>query len=87
MMPRLLASVPPSVHVELVSDRSQSIRDSVHDVQFTLMLTIGLVVMVIFIFLRHLWATIIPVDHRAAVAGRHVRRDVRGSATASTISR
>ena len=52
MMPRLLASVPPSVHVDLVSDRSQSIRDSVVDVEFTLMLTIGLVVMVIFIFLR-----------------------------------
>ncbi len=60
MMPRLLASVPQSVHVDLVSDRSQSIRDSVTDVEFTLILTVGLVVMVIFIFLRHLWATIIP---------------------------
>jgi hydrophobe/amphiphile efflux-1 (HAE1) family protein len=60
MMPRLLASVPQSVNVELVSDRSQSIRASVNDVEFTLLLTIGLVVMVIFIFLRHLWATIIP---------------------------
>ena len=59
-MPRLLASVPQSVHVDLMSDRSQSIRDSVVDVEFTLLLTIGLVVMVIFIFLRHLWATIIP---------------------------
>jgi multidrug efflux pump subunit AcrB len=60
MMPRLLASVPQSVHVDLVSDRSQAIRDSVVDVEFTLLLTVGLVVMVIFIFLRHLWATIIP---------------------------
>ncbi|MBY0317969.1 MAG: multidrug efflux RND transporter permease subunit [Reyranella sp.] len=60
MMPRLLASVPPTVRVDLVSDRSQSIRDSVVDVEFTLVLTVGLVVMVIFIFLRHLWATIIP---------------------------
>ena len=60
MMPRLLASVPQAVHVDLVSDRSQSIRDSVQDVEFTLILTVGLVVMVIFIFLRHLWATIIP---------------------------
>ncbi|GEP56678.1 multidrug efflux RND transporter permease subunit [Reyranella soli] len=60
MMPRLLASVPPTIGVDLVSDRSQSIRDSVVDVEFTLLLTIGLVVMVIFIFLRHLWATIIP---------------------------
>lgn len=60
MMPRLLASVPQAVQVDLVSDRSQSIRDSVQDVEFTLLLTVGLVVMVIFIFLRHLWATIIP---------------------------
>jgi hydrophobe/amphiphile efflux-1 (HAE1) family protein len=60
MMPRLLASVPQSVHVDLMSDRSQSIRDSVFDVEFTLVLTIGLVVLVIFIFLRHMWATIIP---------------------------
>ncbi|MBS0538260.1 MAG: efflux RND transporter permease subunit, partial [Proteobacteria bacterium] len=60
MMPRLLASIPQSVHVELMSDRSQSIRDSVEDVQLTLLLTVALVVMVIFVFLRHLWATIIP---------------------------
>src|SRR4029453_13187886 len=53
-------SVPPTVRVDLVSDRSQSIRDSVFDVEFTLLLTVALVVMVIFIFLRHLWATIIP---------------------------
>ena len=60
MMPRLLASVPKAVHVELMSDRSQSIRDSVFDVEFTLVLTVALVVMVIFIFLRHFWATVIP---------------------------
>ena len=60
MMPRLLASVPKAVHVELMSDRSQSIRDSVSDVEFTLVLTVGLVVMVIFVFLRHFWATVIP---------------------------
>jgi hydrophobe/amphiphile efflux-1 (HAE1) family protein len=60
MMPQLQASIPPSVHVDLISDRSQNIRESVQDVEFTLMLTIGLVVMVIFLFLRNLWATIIP---------------------------
>jgi hydrophobe/amphiphile efflux-1 (HAE1) family protein len=60
MMPRLLASIPQSVHVDLMSDRSGSIRESVADVQFTMLLTIGLVVLAIFIFLRHLWATIIP---------------------------
>jgi hydrophobe/amphiphile efflux-1 (HAE1) family protein len=59
-LPSLLASIPPSVHTRIVSDRTQTIRASVSDVQTTLMLTIGLVVMVIFIFLRNLWATIIP---------------------------
>jgi hydrophobe/amphiphile efflux-1 (HAE1) family protein len=60
MMPQLQASIPPSIHVDLISDRSQNIRESVGDVQFTLMLTIGLVVLVIFLFLRNAWATIIP---------------------------
>jgi hydrophobe/amphiphile efflux-1 (HAE1) family protein len=60
MMPTLLASFPPSVHVALVSDRSENIRSSVQDVEFTLLLTIGLVVVVIFLFLRNFWATIIP---------------------------
>ena len=59
-LPALIASIPPSVHVRVVSDRTQTIRASVSDVQFTLMLTIALVVMVIFIFLRNVWATIIP---------------------------
>jgi hydrophobe/amphiphile efflux-1 (HAE1) family protein len=59
-MPRLMASIPPSVHVSLVMDRTETIRASVHDVQFTLILSISLVVMVIFLFLRNVWATIIP---------------------------
>jgi hydrophobe/amphiphile efflux-1 (HAE1) family protein len=60
MMPQLQASIPPSIHVDLISDRSTNIRESVDDVQFTLMLTIGLVVLVIFLFLRNVWATVIP---------------------------
>jgi hydrophobe/amphiphile efflux-1 (HAE1) family protein len=59
-LPTLLASLPKSVHVELVSDRSQNIRESVNDVQLTLLLTISLVVLVIFLFLHNVWATIIP---------------------------
>ncbi|PWT93135.1 MAG: acriflavine resistance protein B [Proteobacteria bacterium] len=59
-MPTLLASLPPTVHVQLVADRSQNIRESVNDVQLTLLLTIGLVVLVIFLFLHNLWATVIP---------------------------
>src|SRR6185369_9360424 len=58
LLPKLLQTVPPSVHVDLVSDRSTVIRAAVHDVQFTMMLTVGLVI--IFIFLRALWATVIP---------------------------
>ena len=60
MVQRLKASIPPAVKVELVSDRSLTIRASVKDVESTLLITIALVVMVIFIFLRHLWATVIP---------------------------
>ncbi len=59
-LPRLTAAIPPAVHVEIMSDRTQTIRASVHDVQFTLALTIGLVVMVIFLFLRNVAATVIP---------------------------
>ena len=60
MIPHLEESIPPSVHVDLVSDRSLVVRAAVHDVQFTMMLTVGLVVLVIFLFLRTLWATVIP---------------------------
>jgi hydrophobe/amphiphile efflux-1 (HAE1) family protein len=60
MMPQLQASIPPTVHIDLVSDRSDTVRASVDDVELTLLLTVGLVVMVIFLFLRKLWATIIP---------------------------
>ncbi len=59
-LPKLMDSVPPSVHVDMVADRSLVIRAAVHDVQFTMMLTIMLVVLVIFVFLRTLWATVIP---------------------------
>jgi hydrophobe/amphiphile efflux-1 (HAE1) family protein len=60
LLPHLRESIPPSVQVDLVSDRSLVVRAAVHDVKFTMMLTIGLVVLVIFLFLRTLWATVIP---------------------------
>src|SRR5262249_18832768 len=60
VIPRLEESMPPSVKVDLVSDRSLVVRAAVHDVQFTMMLTVGLVIIVIFLFLRTLWATVIP---------------------------
>ena len=59
-LPALRADIPPDIHLNVVSDRTQTIRASVSDVEFTLMLAIGLVVMVIFLFLRNVWATIIP---------------------------
>ena len=59
-LPRLQGAIPPSVEVTVLTDRTQTIRASVADVQFTLMLTIALVVMVIFVFLRNLAATVIP---------------------------
>ncbi len=59
-LPLLQASIPPAVTVQTVIDRTTTIRASVHDVEFTLMLTICLVVSVIFLFLRNVWATLIP---------------------------
>ena len=59
-LPRLETSIPPAIHVQTVVDRTQTIRASVADVEFTLLLSIALVVLVIFLFLRSLWATIIP---------------------------
>ena len=60
MVPQFQQQMPASVEINLLIDRSASIRESIHDVNFTLLLTIGLVVMVIFLFLKHLAATIIP---------------------------
>src|SRR3954454_11076814 len=60
MLPQLEASIPPTIKVSVLSDRTQTIRASVSDVQFTLLLSVALVVMVIFLFLRNVWATIIP---------------------------
>ena len=60
LFPKLKSSLPPSIKIGVLSDRTETIRASVEDVQFTLLLTIGLVVLVIFVFLRKLWATVIP---------------------------
>ncbi len=60
LLPQLQASLPSAVRVQILTDRTQTIRASVKDVQFELMLTIALVVMVIFLFLRNLSATVIP---------------------------
>ncbi|CTP82998.1 acriflavine resistance protein B [Xanthomonas translucens pv. arrhenatheri] len=60
ILPQLQGVLPSGVHLDVFSDRTETIRASVHEVKFTLILTIFLVVAVIFVFLRRLWATIIP---------------------------
>ena len=59
-LPRLIAAIPPAIKIKIISDRTLTIRAAVEDVQITLLITILLVVMVIFIFLRSFWATVIP---------------------------
>jgi hydrophobe/amphiphile efflux-1 (HAE1) family protein len=69
-LPQLTARIPPAIQVETVLDRTTTIRASVQDVQFTLALTIALVVLVVFLFLRNFWATFIPsVTVPLALAG------------------
>ena len=60
LLPLFKAELPPSVNMDILYDRSDTIRESFKDVQFTMVLTLGLVVMVIFLFLRNVSATIIP---------------------------
>jgi multidrug efflux pump len=60
LLPQLKANLPAGMDIAVLTDRTITIRASVRDVQFTLMLTVALVVMVIFLFLRNLWATVIP---------------------------
>ncbi|HSE75640.1 MAG TPA: efflux RND transporter permease subunit, partial [Dongiaceae bacterium] len=60
MLPQFREELPPTVSIDLLNDRSISIRDAVHDVEMTLLLTVALVILVIFLFLRRVSATIIP---------------------------
>ena len=76
LLPKLQATLPASVKLETLTDRTGTIRASVKDVQFELLLTIGLVVLVIFLFLRSWRATDHPVHRRAAVHRGHLRRHV-----------
>ena len=60
LLPKLQSDVPPGLKIDVVADRTTTIRAAISDVKFTLALTVALVVMVIFVFLRKLWATVIP---------------------------
>ena len=76
LLPQLERALPPSVQLAVLTDRTTTIRASVRDVEFELMLAVVLVVLVIFLFLRNLAGTVIPSGRGAALARRHVRRDV-----------
>ncbi len=60
LLPQLQSAMPPQIRVSVLTDRTDTIRASVRDVQFTLVLTAALVVLTIFLFLRKAWATVIP---------------------------
>jgi len=60
LMPFLSVSINPSMHLGVIIDRTTTIRSSIHDVEITLMISVALVILVVFIFLRSVWATIIP---------------------------
>ncbi len=59
-MPRLQAAIPPTIQINVAVDRTETIRSSVRDVEISLMISVCLVVLVVFLFLREVWATIIP---------------------------
>ena len=60
LLPQFRIELPTSVHMDVLYDRSDTIRESYRDVQFTMALTLALVIMVIYVFLRNVWATVIP---------------------------
>src|SRR5215470_8746478 len=60
LLPLLRASIPPSINLSVIIDRTTTIRASIADIEYTILISIGLVILVVFIFLRNVWATIIP---------------------------
>ena len=78
-LPEIMAGVPAAITVELIADRTHMIRASVSDIEFTLLLTVALVIGVIFLFLRKLWTTIIPgLAVPLSIFGAFVVMDVLG---------
>jgi multidrug efflux pump len=60
LMPQLEASIPAAIRLSVMIDRTTTIRASIHDVEITLLVSIALVILVVFVFLRDVWATLIP---------------------------
>ena len=63
LLPLLRASIPPSINLSVIIDRTTTIRASIADIEYTILISIGLVILVVFVFLRNVWATIIPVSY------------------------
>ena len=75
-IPQLKTEIPAGIDVHVVVDRSSTIRSSVRDVEMTLMLSIGLVILVVFLFLRNGRRDVHSQRRRASLSHRHVWRDV-----------
>src|SRR5947199_7279550 len=60
LLPQLRASIPPSINLSVIVDRTTTIRASIADIEYTILISILLVILVVFVFLRNVWATIIP---------------------------
>jgi multidrug efflux pump len=60
LLPLLRASIPPTINLSVVLDRTTTIRASIADIEYTILISIGLVILVVFVFLRNVWATLIP---------------------------
>ena len=75
LLPQLRASIPSAIDLDLMMERTTTIRASLRDVERTLLISVVLVILVVFVFLRNWRATLIPAGG-AGVADRHVRRDV-----------
>ena len=76
LLPFFNAQIPPSAHLIIRGDRGQNIREAFQDIQFTMAATLGLVILVIFLFLRNLSATMIPGHGAAFFDPGHVLGDV-----------
>jgi multidrug efflux pump len=60
LLEQLRASIPPNIKLQVIADRTTTIRASIADIEYTILISIGLVILVVFVFLRNVWATIIP---------------------------
>src|SRR5215470_11792800 len=60
LLPQMRASIPPSINLSIITDRTTTVRASIDDIEYTILISIGLVILVVFVFLKNMWATIIP---------------------------